>query len=320
MTKREIILVTGAAGFIGFSVSQKLLNLGYQVVGLDNFNDYYDVTLKETRIELLKSNSNFKIFRGDISDEKVLAQVFTTHEFGNICHLAAQAGVRHSIDDPLSYIRSNIVGFTNLLETAKDFGVKNFIFASSSSVYGDSTNGPFAVTDNTDHPLSIYAATKKADELIAHTYHKLFAMNCTALRFFSVYGPWGRPDMAYFSFARDIMEDKPIALFNRGHNSRDFTYIDDIVDGIILALNKCCSWEVFNLGSGNSIELIDFLAELEKNLGKKARVRFLDRQPGDAVKTLADISHTTELLGYEPKTTFETGIRYFSGWFKEYYR
>lgn len=313
------ILVTGSAGFIGFHTTQKLLQNGENVIGLDNFNDYYDPSLKEARNQILEKNPNYKLYRGDLADLNFLKKVLDENNIDKICHLAAQAGVRYSLTNPHVYSQANITGFVNLLEEAKNHGIKNFIYASSSSVYGNNSKVPFSVTDSVDRPISLYAASKKANELIAYTYHHLYNLNCTGLRFFTVYGPWGRPDMAYFSFTRDILDQKPIKVFNHGQLQRDFTYIDDIVAGILASLNHCYPYEIFNLGNNKPVELGRFISIIEKELGQEALKEYLPMQPGDVLMTCADINHSQEKLGYNPKTTIEEGIKKFVTWYKEYY-
>ncbi|MFZ5392188.1 MAG: NAD-dependent epimerase/dehydratase family protein [Patescibacteria group bacterium] len=313
------ILVTGSAGFIGFHTTLKLLQNGENVIGLDNFNDYYDPALKEARNQILEKNPNYKLYRGDLADLNFLKKVLDENNIEKICHLAAQAGVRYSLTNPHVYSQANLTGFVNLLEEAKNHGIKNFIYASSSSVYGNNSKVPFSVTDSVDRPISLYAASKKANELIAYTYHHLYNLNCTGLRFFTVYGPWGRPDMAYFSFTRDILDQKPIKVFNHGQLQRDFTYIDDIVAGILASLNHCYPYEIFNLGNNKPVELGRFISIIEKELGQEALKEYLPMQPGDVLMTCADIDYSQEKLGYNPKTTIEEGIKKFVNWYKEYY-
>ncbi len=320
MKEKQTILVTGSAGFIGFHLSMALLAKDFKVVGLDNFNDYYDVSLKEERTKKLEENSNFILERGDLSDLEFIKNVFKKNKIDKICNLAAQAGVRYSLTNPHAYIQSNLVGFTNLIDEAKNAGVKDFIYASSSSVYGGNEKQPFSVEDRVDKPISLYAATKKSNELIAYTYHHLYKMNCTGLRFFTVYGPYGRPDMALFLFAKAILEKKPINVFNFGKMKRDFTYIDDIVSGIIKSLEKSYPYEVFNLGNSSTVELEYFINCIEKELGQKAEKNYLPIQPGDVSETCADIKHTLEKLDWQPKMTIEEGINRFIIWYKEYYK
>lgn len=316
---KSCILVTGSAGFIGFHVAKRLLEEGNTVIGLDNFNDYYDITLKNTRNEILEQFSSFHLYRGDLADLPLVEKIFADNKIDKVCHLGAQAGVRYSLTNPHAYIQSNLVGFTNVIDSAKRAGVLDFIYASSSSVYGDNEKTPFSVTDSVDHPVSLYAATKKANELIAYTYHHLYGMNCTGLRFFTVYGPYGRPDMAYFSFTRDILEGKTIKVFNHGKMQRDFTYVDDIVDGIMKALDKSYPYEIFNLGNNKPVKLGHFIEVIEKALGKEAIKEYLPMQPGDVLATYADIDHSRKMLGYEPKTSIEEGITNFIKWYREYY-
>ena len=313
------ILVTGSAGFIGFHTSQKLLESGHTVIGLDNFNDYYNPQLKEDRNKILEKFDNYKLYRGDLADLGFIQKIFKENQIDKICHLAAQAGVRYSLTHPHAYIQSNLVGFTNLIDEAKNNGVKDFVYASSSSVYGGNTKIPFAVTDPVDTPLSLYAATKKSDELIAHTYHSLYKINCTGLRFFTVYGPWGRPDMAAWLFADAIRQEKPIDVFNFGKMQRDFTYIDDIVAGILSALDKSYAYEIFNLGNNQPVELNYFIELLEKEFGKKATKNLLPLQAGDVPATWSDITHTQEKLDFQPKTSIETGLKNFINWYKKYH-
>jgi UDP-glucuronate 4-epimerase len=314
------VLVTGAAGFIGFHLSKRLLEMGKDVVGVDNLNSYYDVSLKKRRLELLKPYKNFTFYRMDIQDLSGLKDVFKRHDIGLVCNLAAQAGVRHSLKDPFSYEESNLKGFLNLLEMAKQSNLENFVYASSSSVYGLNTKVPFSVEDRVDTPISLYAATKKANELIAHAYSHLFGIPCTGLRYFTVYGPWGRPDMALFLFTEAILHDRPIDVYNYGRMRRDFTYIGDIVDGTIAALQRPARYELFNLGNSNSVELLDFIGIIEKELGKKAEKRLLPMQPGDVAETAADIRSSREMLGFSPRTRLEEGIKAFIEWYRSYYK
>lgn len=311
-------LVTGSAGFIGFHACKKLLERGEVVIGIDNFNDYYDVSLKEDRNNILEKFENFKLMRGDISNLDFVKSIFLENKIDKICHLAAQAGVRYSIENPYSYINSNIIGFTNIINEAKNFGVKDFIFASSSSVYGDQEKFPIKESFDTDYPISLYAATKKSNEVIAYSYHHLFGMNCTGLRFFTVYGPWGRPDMATFIFAEAITSGKAIKLFNSGKMKRDFTYIDDIVGGIINALDKSLPFEIFNLSRGDSVDLNKMIELIEMELDKKAIKEMLPMQPGDVLETFSDITLAKEKIGFNPKITLEQGIKSFIFWYKQY--
>ena len=320
--KNKTILVTGSAGFIGFHVSKVLLENGINIIGLDNFNDYYDIALKETRNEILEKFPNFKLYRGDMADLNFVKTVFKENKIDKVCNLGAQAGVRYSLENPHAYIQSNIVGFTNIIETAKDAGIKDFIYASSSSVYGNGSEGEaLSEEKNTEEPISLYAATKKANELLAYTYHHNFDMNCTGLRFFTVYGPYGRPDMAYFSFTTDILAGKTVKFFNNGKNRRDFTYIDDIVDGVISALSHSYPYEIFNLGNSNTVEFLNFVQTLESSIGEKIENKeLLPAQAGDVTITYADITKAKEKLGFDPKISIEEGIGKFINWYKEYYK
>lgn len=316
----QTILVTGSAGFIGFHLSKRLLDSGYQVIGLDNFNDYYDPSLKESRNKILENYPAYKLYRGDLQDLVFIKKVFTENKIDKICHLAAQAGVRYSLTHPHTYIQSNLVGFTHLLDEAKNAGVKDFIYASSSSVYGKNEKFPSSIKDNVDNPVSLYAATKKSNELIAHAYHHLWGVNCVGLRFFTVYGPYGRPDMALFLFADAISKGKKISVFNHGQHKKDFTYIDDIIDGILACFDKNFSYEIFNLGNNKPTDLEYFISLIEENLGKKADKEYLPIQPGDVVMSFADIDYSREKLGFEPKTSIEEGIKKTIEWCKEYYK
>jgi UDP-glucuronate 4-epimerase len=332
------ILVTGAAGFIGFHVCQRLLLEGHQVIGIDNLNDYYDVSLKRARLLLLEKNPQFAFYKLDLANQDHLHDLFRNHSIKLVIHLAAQAGVRYSIDHPHSYVSSNINGFLTILEACRHFPVEHLIYASSSSVYGANTKIPFSTQDSTDHPLNMYAATKKANELMAHTYSHLFNIPTTGLRFFTVYGPWGRPDMAYYSFTRDIIEGKPLQLFNNGDMSRDFTYIDDIVEEILCLLdsppkpddnwNSCnpnpdssfAPYKIYNIGNHHPVKLADFIRTLEKLLNKKANIVFLPMQPGDVKETYSDITSLQEATGFSPVTTIETGLSRFVDWYKQYHQ
>ncbi len=318
-TSDQTVLVTGSAGFIGFHLSKKLLELGYHVVGIDNLNPYYDVGLKKARLDLLKAHNRFHFIEGDIQDLSTLKDLFKNHKITRVCNLAAQAGVRHSLKDPFSYQKSNIEGFLNLLEMAREFRVENFVYASSSSVYGKNKNNPYSVEDRVDNPISLYAATKKANELMAHAYSHLYGIPCTGLRFFTVYGPWGRPDMALFLFTDAILHDRPINVFNYGNMRRDFTYIDDIVAGTVSAIEKPAPYEIFNLGNSDSTSLMDFIETIESELGMKAEKKMLPMQPGDVAETSADIAKSREILGFSPKTPLQEGIRAFIAWYRKYY-
>jgi UDP-glucuronate 4-epimerase len=315
----QTVLVTGSAGFIGFHLSRKLLEMGYGVVGIDNLNPYYDVGLKKARLEVLKPHDKFRFIEGDIQDLPTLQQLFKEHNISRICNLAAQAGVRHSLKDPFSYQKSNIEGFLNLLEMARAFRVENFVYASSSSVYGKNKNNPYKVEDRVDNPISLYAATKKANELMAHAYSHLYDIPCTGLRFFTVYGPWGRPDMALFLFTDAILHNRPINIFNYGDMRRDFTYIDDIVAGTVSAIQRPAPYEIYNLGNSDSTTLMDFIEAIELELGQKAEKNMLPMQPGDVAETSADITKSREKLGFTPQTPLKEGIRAFIAWYREYY-
>jgi UDP-glucuronate 4-epimerase len=313
--KNHTVLVTGAAGFIGFHLSKALLEKGNQVIGVDNLNPYYDVSLKKA-----KPLQDFVFYKEDIQNLSGLKKIFQKHSIGRICNLAAQAGVRYSLKDPFSYQKSNLEGFLNLLELAREYGITNFVYASSSSVYGDSPKIPFSVDDRADTPLSLYGATKKANELMAYAYSHLFGIPCTGLRYFTVYGPWGRPDMALFLFADAILNDRPINVYNYGRMKRDFTYVDDVVDGTIAALERPFAYEVFNLGNSDPIELMDFIGIIEEELGRKAQKNMMALQPGDVLETSADIGKSKEMLGFSPKTPIRKGIKKFLSWYREYYK
>lgn len=313
------VLVTGAGGFIGFHVARRLLEKGDTVVGVDNLNPYYDVNLKKTRLFILMKFDRFSFYQADIQDLDEMQKVFKRHGPRIICNLAAQAGVRHSLKDPSSYQKSNLEGFLNLLELARAQDVDNFVYASSSSVYGNNKKVPFSVEDRVDTPVSLYAATKKANELMAHAYSYLYGIPCTGLRYFTVYGPWGRPDMALFLFTDAILSGRPINVYNYGRMKRDFTYIDDIVDGTLAALDRAVAYDIFNLGNSDSVELMDFIETLEEELGRKAEKNMMPIQPGDVPETSADIEKSRKLLGFAPKTPLKQGIRNFVAWYREYY-
>jgi len=332
------ILVTGAAGFIGFNLSKKLIDKGDYVIGLDNINSYYDVSLKEARLEKLKEDKNFEFHKLDLANKDKIDQLFVENNFDAVVHLAAQAGVRYSLSNPNAYVDSNLVGFINILEGCRHTKeLKHLVFASSSSVYGANTKIPFSVHDNVDHPVSLYAATKKANELMAHSYSHLYRIPMTGLRFFSVYGPWGRPDMALFIFTKAILEDKPIDVFNNGEMRRDFTYIDDIVEGVIRVLDRpptanpiwsgknpdpstsTAPYKLYNIGNNQPVELMRFIEVLEKALGKNARKNMLPLQPGDVPVNYADISDLIKDTGFSPNTSIEIGIQNFVDWYKHYY-
>lgn len=334
------VLVTGAAGFIGFHVSQYLLNRGDTVVGLDNLNDYYDVRLKKDRLKQLaanKSADDFTLHQLELSDRQGVEALFAEQKFDKVVHLAAQAGVRYSIENPHAYIESNIVGFTNIIEGCRHNRVQHLVYASSSSVYGMNEAMPFSVHDNVDHPVSLYAASKKSNELMAHTYSHLYGLPTTGLRFFTVYGPWGRPDMALFLFTKAILEDKPIDVFNYGKHRRDFTYIDDIVEGVVRTLDHTAAansdwsgqhpdpasskapYKIYNIGSNNPVELMRYIEILEQCLGKTAEKNLLPMQPGDVPATYANVEALIKDVDYKPSTKVEQGIAQFVQWYKGYY-
>ena len=334
----EKILVTGAAGFIGFHLSKKLCEGGWEVAGLDNLNDYYDINLKKDRLNILTPYKNFTFHKIDLSDRESVKNLFAKEKFDYVVNLAAQAGVRYSLINPYSYIDSNISGFLNILEGCRHNPVKHLIYASSSSVYGANTKMPFSVHDNVDHPVSLYAATKKANELMAHTYSNLYKINTSGLRFFTVYGPWGRPDMALFIFTKNIVEGKPIDVFNNGKMKRDFTYVEDIVDGIIKLVPKIpepnpdwsgdepdsatsfAPYKLYNIGNNQPVELMKFIEVIEENLGKKAVRNYMPIQPGDVPATYADVDDLMKAVGFKPATSIEQGISEFVKWYKEYYK
>jgi UDP-glucuronate 4-epimerase len=312
-------LVTGAAGFIGFHVARALLERGQEVIGIDNLNPYYDVSLKRGRLELITANPRFTFYHGDINDLATLETIFADHSIDTICNLAAQAGVRYSMQNPFIYEESNLKGFLNLLELARHYPVRNFVFASSSSVYGNNRKLPFSIEDTVDTPISLYAATKKSNELMAHAYSHLFDIPLTGLRYFTVYGPWGRPDMALFLFTEAIINGRPIEIYNFGKMKRDFTYIDDIVKGTMAALDTPFKYEIFNLGNSKSVELMELIEIIEEELGIVAKKKFLPLQPGDVPETYADIEKTKRLLGFDPKTSIRSGIKRFLSWYRRYY-
>ena len=317
---QQITLITGVAGFIGFHIAKSLLERGHRVIGIDNLNAYYDVSLKKARLEQISPHQNFIFYHEDINDLDALKKILSRHHIDRICNMAAQAGVRYSIDHPFAYEESNLKGFLNLLEAARQFPVNNFVFASSSSVYGNNKKMPFSVKDKVDTPISLYGATKKANELMAHTYSHLFNIPLTGLRYFTVYGPWGRPDMALSIFTNSILNGKPIDIYNYGKMKRDFTYIDDIVDGTISALDSPFKYEIFNLGNSNTIELMELIKILEEELGIEAKKNFLPLQPGDVPETYADIKKARKMLGFSPKTSIKTGINKFLAWYCDYYK
>ncbi len=332
------VLVTGAAGFIGSTTSLRLLARGDQVVGLDNLNDYYSVQLKQDRLARLQTSSGFRFVKLDVADREGMARLFSEEKFDRVIHLAAQAGVRYSLQNPHAYVDSNVVGFVNVLEGCRHGGVQHLVYASSSSVYGGNTKMPFSEHDSVDHPVSLYAATKKANELMAHTYSHLFGLPTTGLRFFTVYGPWGRPDMALFLFTKAILEGRPIDVFNHGQMQRDFTYVDDIVEGVVRVLDRVADsrpglpgaapdpatsnapYRVFNIGNHNPVPLLDFIAAIEDALGRKAEKNLLPLQDGDVPDTYADVDTLNDWVGFTPETTIEEGIAKFVAWYRDYYK
>jgi UDP-glucuronate 4-epimerase len=332
------ILVTGAAGFIGMTTSLRLLARGDQVVGLDNLNDYYEVTLKENRLARLTGHPNFRFVKLDVADRAGMEALFAAEKFDKVIHLAAQAGVRYSLQNPHAYIESNIVGFTNILEGCRHNKVAHLVYASSSSVYGGNTRMPFSEHDSVDHPVSLYAATKKANELMAHTYSHLYSLPTTGLRFFTVYGPWGRPDMALFLFTKAILEGRPIDVFNYGNMKRDFTYIDDIVEGVIRVTDRTAEpnpayiadeadpatsnapYRVFNIGNNNPVQLLDFIGAIEKALGRQAEKRLLPLQDGDVPATYANTDLLNDWVGFVPGTSVQDGVDRFVAWYRDYYK
>ncbi len=347
------LLVTGSAGFIGFHITKKLIEAGYDIVGLDNINDYYDVNLKYARLQntginkndieynkFVKSTrfSNYKFIKLNLEDDINIDKLFKKEKFDKVCHLAAQAGVRYSIENPAVYIDCNIVGFLNILEGCRHNNIKHLVYASSSSVYGLNEKMPFSVRDNVDHPVSLYAASKKCNELMAHTYSHLYGIPTTGLRFFTVYGPWGRPDMALFKFTKSILENKPIDVYNNGKMERDFTYIDDIVEGIARIISSApkgnkkwkglrpdpsssrAAYRVYNIGNSSPVKLLDFINAIEKVLNKKAQKNMLPIQPGDVPKTWADVSALSKDFNYKPETSIVTGVKNFVNWYCEYYK
>lgn len=332
------ILVTGAAGFIGSHLSIRLLERGDEVVGLDNLNDYYEVSLKEARLARFSDHENFRLVKMDLSDREGMEALFEAEQFDKVVNLAAQAGVRYSIENPHAYIDSNIVGFTNVIEGCRHNKVKHLVYASSSSVYGANETMPFSVHDNVDHPLSLYAASKKANELMAHTYSNLFDLPTTGLRFFTVYGPWGRPDMALFLFTKAILEGKSIDVFNHGKMRRDFTYVDDIVEGVIRVLDNTAAanpewngknpdpgtskvpWKVYNIGNSSPVELMDYIGAIEKALGMEAKKNFMPLQDGDVPATYANVEDLVRDVGYKPDTEVEEGVARFVAWYRDYYQ
>jgi UDP-glucuronate 4-epimerase len=332
------LIVTGAAGFIGFHTAKALLERGDEVLGLDNLNAYYDPALKEARLAQLEAHEAFSFVKADLADHEMISRIFADYEPQRVIHLAAQAGVRHSLTHPQDYIQSNLVGFFNILEACRHTGVEHLVFASSSSVYGANTKTPFSVNDSVDHPVSFYAASKKSNELMAHTYAHLFRLPVTGVRFFTVYGPWGRPDMALFKFTRNILAGEPIEVFNNGNNARDFTYIDDVVEGLLRICDHvaapdpswsgddpapACSsapYRIYNLGNRSAVPLMDFIASIETALGRRAEKVFLPAQPGDVPVTYADMTALEADVGFSPSTTLEQGVQKFVDWYRDFYR
>ena len=337
MFKPNKILITGAAGFIGFHLSKKLLDQGCTIIGLDNLNDYYDPSLKQARLDQLLPYASFTHVNIDLADRSAMEALFSKYRFDAVMNLAAQAGVRYSLKNPHSYVNTNLVGFLNVLEGCRHTHVQHLVFASSSSVYGANTNMPFSVHDNVDHPVSLYAASKKSNELMAHSYSSLFGLPCTGLRFFTVYGPWGRPDMALFLFTKAILEDRPIDIFNNGNMKRDFTYIDDIVEGVTRVIHKLrepdpawsgnkpdsatsyCPYRLYNIGNNSPVELMHYIETLKRCLGKKAKKNFLPMQKGDVPATCADVNDLEREVDFKPNTPIETGISNFVDWYLELY-
>jgi UDP-glucuronate 4-epimerase len=332
------IVITGSAGFIGASLCIKLLKRGDNIIGIDNHNDYYDPKIKEARIERLAKYSNYQHYRIDLKDEENLNKIFKDHKPQKVVNLAAQAGVRYSMKNPLAYINSNIVGFAHILENCRLHKIKHLVYASTSSVYGANTKMPFSEHHSVNHPLSVYAASKKSNELMAHSYSYLYQLPTTGLRFFTVYGPWGRPDMALFKFTKAILEEKPIDVFNYGKHTRDFTYIDDIVEGVIKTLDNPATsnvdwngdqpdpatskapWRIYNIGNNKPVQLMDYIDALEKTLGKKAKINFLSLQPGDVPDTYANTDNLNEKFNYQPSTSVTEGVSSFVNWYKDYYK
>ena len=332
------ILITGAAGFIGFHLSKKLLDDSYQIIGIDNLNDYYDPSLKYSRLEILSKYNNFNFHKVDLKAKAAVDNIFENYQLTHVINLAAQAGVRYSIENPYAYVDSNLIGFMNILEACRNYPIEHLLYASSSSVYGGNKVAPFSTNHNVDHPVSLYAATKKSNELMAHTYSHLYGIPTTGLRFFTVYGPYGRPDMAYFSFAKDILAGKPIKVFNHGKMERDFTYIDDIVEGIVKLIDKFpaankewdeskddlstsfAPYKIYNIGNNNPVQLMRFINALESALGKEVEKIYMDMQPGDVLRTYADVSDLESDINFKPSTSIEDGLLKFVKWYEEYYQ
>jgi UDP-glucuronate 4-epimerase len=334
----QSILVTGATGFIGFHVSQRLLRNGWSVIGLDNLNDYYDPSLKEARLAILRNDRSFHFVKLDLTDRPAIAELFAQYRFPHVIHLAAQAGVRYSIENPHAYVDTNLAGFINILEGCRHHACRHLLYASSSSVYGANGKLPFAVRDSVDHPVSLYAATKKANELMAHAYSHLYQLPATGLRFFTVYGPWGRPDMALYLFSKAIINEQPIKLFSNGNMRRDFTYVDDVSEAVLRLLDRppqrdpewsagepnpatsSAPWKIYNIGNGSPEELLHVVGVLEKQLGKTARKELLPMQPGDVAMTCADTGELARDIGFRPKTSIDDGIARFAAWFRDYHQ
>lgn len=332
------LLVTGAAGFIGYHLSKKLLDKSYRIMGIDNLNDYYDPGLKRSRLGILEKYPDFDFCKVDLKDKEAVDTVFEEYIPTHVVHLAAQAGVRYSIENPFAYVDSNLTGFMNILEACRNYPVKHLVYASSSSVYGGNKVAPFSTNHNVDHPVSLYAATKKSNELMAHTYSHLYNIPTTGLRFFTVYGPYGRPDMAYYSFTKDILAGNPIKVFNHGKMERDFTYIDDIVEGVEKIIDRIplanedwdeskddvstsfAPYKVYNIGNNNPVQLMRFIRALESAIGKEAEKIYMDMQPGDVLRTYADVSDLERDIGFKPSTCIEDGIERFVNWYREYYK
>ena len=332
------ILITGAAGFIGFHISKRLLETGFEVIGLDNLNDYYDINLKEDRLKILKKTESFTFYKKNLENKTSVDQIFQEHHPDRVIHLAAQAGVRYSIDHPDIYIQRNIIGTFNILEACRHNEIEHLVYASSSSVYGLNTGYPFSVQDNVSHPVSLYGATKVSNELMSHSYSHLYGIPTTGIRFFTVYGPWGRPDMAYFLFTKAILASQPIDVYNQGNMERDFTYIDDIVEGVYRILQEApepdpnwsgdnsnpatssAPYRLYNIGSNSPIKLMDYIQEIEKNLGIEAKLNMMPMQDGDVKKSHADVSDLIRDFGYTPKWTIKNGVKSFINWYLEYYK
>lgn len=338
MAEKQLVLITGAAGFIGFHLSKRLVKEGYEVVGIDSMNDYYDVQLKKDRLRILEELEEFSFRRLNMADKAETSNLFSDKKFKYVVNLAAQAGVRYSLENPQAYVESNLTGFVNILEGCRHGNVDHLLFASSSSVYGANTKMPFSVLDNVDHPISLYAASKKSNELLAHTYASSFNLSVTGLRFFTVYGPWGRPDMALFLFTKAIINDEPIDVFNNGEMSRDFTYVEDIVEGVFRLMtspakpntnwdsknpdpsSSFAPYEVHNIGSNAPIGLMNFIHTIERKIGKKAKINYLPLQIGDVPETYADVKSLKDKVGYKPSTTVEAGVSAFVDWYRDYYK